>query len=110
MDIKTRKQGDVMIVNINGNLDGEAAPDFQEMIEHWTGKDEKKFVIDAENLDYISSSGLRCFIILSKTAKAMGGNVVFCNVRGMVQEIFDISNFPAMFSIEDNLEDALKQL
>jgi anti-anti-sigma factor len=55
----------------------------------------------------MSSAGLRSILSLGKKVKAQGGSLVFCNLQGMVQEVFDVSGFTSIFSVYASQEEAL---
>lgn len=54
-----------------------------------------KVVLDAKNLEYISSAGLRVILEIGKKYK-----ISVINVSRDVYEIFDISGFTGMFDIK----------
>ncbi len=41
----------------------------------------KTIVLDCTNMEYISSSGLRLFLAIRKSATALGGNVIVKNIN-----------------------------
>ena len=51
-------------------------------------------------MEYISSTGLRAFVILLKTAKANNTTLIIKNLVPTVKELFDITGFSHIFSIE----------
>jgi anti-sigma B factor antagonist/stage II sporulation protein AA (anti-sigma F factor antagonist) len=60
----------------------------------------KETVIDCAELDYISSSGLRQFLTLQKTASAKQGKLVLKNMKPEIKEIFEMTGFTALFYFE----------
>ena len=46
-------------------------------------------MIDASELDYISSAGLRVILTTAKKAKADGGGLTIANARANVKEVLD---------------------
>ena len=69
-----------------------------------------RLVVDFEQLDYISSAGLRGLLVTAKLLKAKGGQVRFANVKGTVKEVFDISGFGSIFQMDDTVAAALAAL
>ncbi len=110
MDIKDQKQGKAMVVSLQGSLDTDNSPDVQRHVKQLLDAGEVFFVMDLGGLEYVSSAGLRAFLSLAKQAKAAGGGFAFCNVRGMVRELFAISYFDTMFPLRDTADDAISAL
>ncbi len=63
-------------------------------------------ILDLEDVDYLSSAGLRSILSLGKHAKALGGTLVLTGLKGAVREIFDIAGFLGLFPVADTLEKA----
>ncbi len=58
-------------------------------------------------VDYISSVGLRVFMVAAKQAEAQAGRIVIAGLTPMVREVFEISRFDLLFRIFDSVEQAL---
>ena len=58
-------------------------------------------------VDYVSSAGLRVFMLAAKQAKAQKGNLVLVSVQPLVQEILEISKFTLILKILPSVRDAL---
>jgi anti-anti-sigma factor len=59
-------------------------------------------------MNYISSSGLRVFLVAQKKVLSLNGKLILCNMQPTIQEIFRISGFSNLFRIFDTLEEALE--
>ena len=64
-------------------------------------------VLDLSALEYVSSAGLRCFMLAAKDAQAHGGRVLLAALQPVVAEIFKISRFNLLFDIFPTLREAL---
>lgn len=69
-----------------------------------------QLVLDLSGLRYVSSAGLRCFMLAAKQAKAQGGEVVVAGMQTVVREIFEISRFTLLFRVFDDVSAALEAL
>ncbi len=110
MDIQAKKQGDVMVVQVSGNMDAVSAPEFQKAFEGWLDANDKLFIVDLAPLEYITSAGLRSILASAKKIKAMNGKIAFCGLKGMVKEVFEMSYFTTMFPIFSNADEAVKNI
>ena len=61
--------------------------------------DTKELVFDFEELEYISSAGLRVLLKIQKLMNAKGTMKVI-HVSEMIQEVFDITGFANILTIE----------
>ena len=101
------KNGDALVVNVTGRMDAITAPEFDTECQKWIDDGETRVVIDLSDLEYISSAGLRSILAAAKKLKNTQGELLFAGLSGMVEEVFNVSGFAAMFKIYKSPEDAL---
>jgi anti-anti-sigma factor len=109
VELTCAKHGDSLVVRIKGRMDTFTAPDFEKACACWVEQGDTSLVVDLEGLEYISSAGLRSILVAAKRLQANGGRMRFCCLTGMVQKVFSLANFAAMFPTYESLEQALKQ-
>ncbi len=98
LNINILKDGGKAIFALEGRLDTSTAPQLEEAIN----RDIEKITdlsFDFANLEYISSAGLR---VLLSTQKVMNkqGKMIIKNVSEEVMEIFDVTGFSDILTIE----------
>ncbi|MBR3227920.1 MAG: anti-sigma factor antagonist [Erysipelotrichaceae bacterium] len=95
--INVNKNDDTLIIGLLGHVDSNNSEQIEKEInEARSGYEGKKIVIDADELKYISSSGLRILLRLRKEYP----DLKLINVNSEVYEIFSITGFTEMMSIE----------
>ena len=104
------KEKNTLKVLVKGRMDAVSASEFTEKMSDWIDQGETNFVIDLAELDYISSSGLRSFIIAAKKLEATNGQMVLAGLKDVVKKVFDISGFSSIFQIYESVEAALEQV
>jgi len=109
MDLQTKVEGKAIVVSISGRLDAVTAPEFEKSIREMIDGGNDFFVVDFEQLDYISSAGLRA-LLLAKLLKEKAGQVCFANVKGNVRSVFDMSGFSGLFKMGNSVNEALAAL
>jgi len=67
-------------------------------------------VIDFENLDYISSAGLRIILKTTKDLKKSEGNIILCAMQDYVKEVFEIAGFDTFLPIVPTMDEALTKI
>ncbi|MBT5953823.1 STAS domain-containing protein [bacterium] len=107
MEISYSKQKDILIINLNGNLDTVTSHLLQEKIEKIIGEGELKLIIHCAQLNYISSSGLRVFLMTLKRLKPLKGQLILASMKDSIKEIFNISGFSPLFKFSLDIQSGL---
>ena len=98
MTIEKITAGKELNIMVKGRLDTITAPELEKEIkENITGVE--KLVLDLKELDYISSAGLRVILSAQKIMNKQGEMIVK-NVNETVNEIFEITGFCDVLTIE----------
>ncbi|OYP58302.1 hypothetical protein CIK99_04455 [Prevotella sp. P5-92] len=95
----TQNSPEILAMEMNGELNTVAAQDLQEEIESLQKDMVKPMLIDVTRLNYISSTGLRIFMIIKKTANANGQTVTLKGLNDIVEKVFKMTGFDKMFEI-----------
>ena len=99
MNITKSVNGNVLTVTISGRLDTSTAPDLEtELKDSLNGINE--LVFDISGLDYISSAGLRVLLSALKAMNAQKGTMRVTGANEMVREIFDVTGFSDILTLE----------
>ena len=105
--IETAKKGTSVVLTVKGRLDAATAPEFEKACDSLIAGGDISLIADLGQLEYISSAGLRSILSAAKKLKALQGQIKFCNLSGMVKEVFNISGFTSMFASYATVEEAL---
>ena len=98
MNIQQEKNGNALTIALEGRLDTMTAPELEAALnDALIGVEELTF--DFEKLEYISSAGLRVLLAAQKTMNRQGSMKVK-NVNEIVMEIFDVTGFADILTIE----------
>jgi anti-anti-sigma factor len=110
MDIHEERKDGFLILCLEGRLDAVSSKTFEEKVLAVIDGGEKRFVIDLSQVDYVSSAGLRVFLLASKRLNPSGGKVALCSLQEPVKQVFDIVGFYSILSISSSKDEALKTL
>ena len=110
MEITERRMADTVTLSLSGKLDATTAKAFEEKIFAQMESGERRFIIDLAQLDYISSAGLRVFMLAGKRLSSANGKMVLCALKDPVKEVFDIAGFSSIFSVYGSRDEAIKNL
>lgn len=97
MQIKQEQTAEKRTLHVEGRIDTTTAPSLEAVIN---GMDAgvKELVLDLENVDYISSAGLRVLLTTQKKMSKVGA-FILTGVRGEVMEVFDMTGFSNILDI-----------
>lgn len=110
MEIILKEQEGVSVFKLTGRLDSKTSPEFEQRVFEAIEKGAKQFIVDFENLDYISSAGLRVILKATKDLKRSEGKFVLCSMKDYVKEVFEISGFDSFLPIVSTMDDAFKKM
>ena len=100
MEININTQGKETVAALCGRLDTLAAQELAAQFEILQEKANGTIILDCSKLEYISSSGLRLFLILRKAADTKGGKVVVKDLSADVRKVFMITGFMNLFEFQ----------
>lgn len=98
LNITKEQNGGVVFILLEGRLDTSTAPNLEEELKD-SLKGISELVFDLSKLEYISSAGLRVLLSAQKTMNKQG-NMVVKNVSNSIMEIFDVTGFSDILTID----------
>ena len=109
MTLTPRHYADTLVLSPAGRLDHDSSERFRIELEAFLqgARDGRCIVLDLAGLEYVSSAGLRCFMLAAKQAGAQGGKILIAAMRPLVAEIFQISRFTMLFEVHPTVRAAL---
>ncbi len=102
------QKGGCTMVSVEGRMDALSAPEFETFMSDLINEGVIKVIVNLEDLDYISSAGLRSVLVTTKKIQAKNGIIAIASVHDTVKEIFEISGFNTIIPIYASLNEALK--
>lgn len=100
MKITKTKNGSSLSIALTGRLDTNTAPELETAIKN-SIDDITDLTIDMQDLDYLSSAGLRVLLGAQKTMNKQGSMRVI-HVNDTIMEIFEVTGFADILTIEND--------
>ena len=97
MTIEIKRNAEQTTIELVGRLDTTTAPALQKTIAE--DLDTKDLVLDLKGLEYISSAGLRVLLTAQKKMNVVG-SMKLLNVSEIVMEVFEMTGFVDILTIE----------
>jgi anti-sigma B factor antagonist len=98
MTIEKLENGVELTLILTGRLDTMTSKQLEDEIPLLDGKG--NVVLDFAGLEYISSAGLRVLLVMQKKMNAQAGSMKLVGVLPEVREIFEITGFSGILTIE----------
>lgn len=100
MDITINETEERLLVGLSGRLDTITATTFLDEVQKVFRPECPGITIDCRDLDYISSSGLRSWMILHKTAVQYNSRLSLINLNPQIADVLRMTGLCSVFHIE----------
>jgi len=110
MELTHEKTGEILMITIKGRLDAATANVADSAIKKLMEEDCTRILFNLNDLEYLSSGGLRVILGVAKEIKRKEGKLALCALHEFVKEIFEVSGFDSLIPIEDTVESGIKLL
>jgi anti-anti-sigma factor len=110
MEINQKEESGIVTISIKGRMDADTAPEAEKTVNSILKGDSNRLLFDLEQLEYLSSAGLRVLLSAAKELKRREGKIVLCSLNEFVKEIFEVSGFESLIPISDSVESGKKVL
>ncbi len=98
MTIDKKLNGSALTITLEGRLDTTTSPKLETELRTSLGG-VTELVLDFAGLEYLSSAGLRVILAAQKVMNRQG-SMVIRNVNETINEVFDITGFADILTIE----------
>ena len=106
---KSREQGELTVLALQGFLDAHTAPEFEKAIQSELDEGHNRLIVNCGGLTYISSAGLGVFMGFIDEIREQGGDIKICGLTPKVKQVFDILGFHALYDIVDDVPAAVQR-
>ncbi|HWQ68229.1 MAG TPA: STAS domain-containing protein [Methanospirillum sp.] len=108
MEIKSELIDNAMIIKIVGLLDASNYKFCEDTIQSHIQEGTRNMVFNLQDLEYMSSAGVRVFIKTYRSLSAQRGHMAFSCLQPFVREIFEVAGLIPEFQIFLDNEGAIK--
>lgn len=105
MRIEHRQAGDVVIVDVHGDVDVATAPQLREKLVQLIGDGHTDLVVDLNDVDFLDSTGLGVLVGGLKRARSNKGSLQVVSNNERVKKVFAITGLTEVFGLTDQLGD-----
>ncbi|WP_420265054.1 STAS domain-containing protein [Candidatus Magnetominusculus dajiuhuensis] len=106
-----RKQGNTLVIALGGSMDSASAPNFTAVVDDKLAEGENQLIVNLDNLNHLSSAGLRSILVVLKKIDALKRKMYFVSANEDVNRIFKMAGvYNSMFSVYESEEAVFKIL
>lgn len=105
--IDWQRKDELLIAVLEGRVDSTNADQFQKMMEAEIEPGDKVLIMDFEQVNYISSAGLRVIVIMAKKFKGPYRKFGICALSDPINKIFKMSGLDKAMTIHDTRIEAV---
>lgn len=108
MSLQVSKQNKYLIISLSGRMDVHLASETEGQLNDLIiDNHDKDVILNLNDVEYMSSSGLRVFVSLMRSLKENNRNLKLCNLSMAVRKVFEVVELMDMFDIYESVEEAL---
>lgn len=99
-----------MVIAPIGRIDTTTSGSVDETLRQAVDAGARRIVIDFSSVEYISSAGLRVFLVLAKRMRDLQGRLILCGMPEPVAQVFRLAGFMALFRVEPSRVEAVARI
>ncbi|MCY4601278.1 MAG: STAS domain-containing protein [Acidobacteria bacterium] len=104
------RDNDALVLVPVGSLDSGNAHSFESIVMEHVNNGERRLIVDFSRLHFVSSAGLRVFVIAARALRARKGQIVLCAMRNHVEDVFRVSGIYRVIAIQESRAAAVDAL
>jgi anti-anti-sigma factor len=93
-------------LKVEGEVDAHTSRELNEVLKDLLAQGHCRLVLDASQMGYISSAGLRVILFAHREARDLGGEVRVCGLNAQVRRVFEIAGLDDVLHISDTPEES----
>lgn len=110
MQITDIQEGNVVVVCPVGRIDSTTAAELERACDDHVARGATRLLLDLGGTQYVSSAGLRVFLVAGKKLQRVGGRLALCNMQPLVREVMAIAGFDRILTTADSRGEGLAKL
>ncbi|HPI77453.1 MAG TPA: STAS domain-containing protein [bacterium] len=105
--LEERSQGDVVVLDVRGNLDVQSAPTLKVRLDSLVNFGHQKIVLNLSDVGFIDSTGVGSLIYAQKIINPIKGGLRIIGITPRNLNVFSVMNLTDVFSIMKTEEAAV---
>jgi stage II sporulation protein AA (anti-sigma F factor antagonist) len=98
----------VVMLEVEGEVDAHTARKLDKALNDLLAQGHSRLVLDASQIGFISSAGLRAILFAHREALQHGGEVRLFGLNAQVRRVFEMAGFDESLHLSDTRQEALE--
>lgn len=107
LDFEHEEKDSVTVVHFFGKMDTRTSPEAEKYLNQLIDDGDSNILMNFEELDFISSTGLRVILATGKKLMSSNGKLTICTPNMTVNDVLNMSGFNRMFGVFETEKEAL---
>jgi anti-sigma B factor antagonist len=99
LSFETDNLPSVSIMKVKGRVDSETAPELDTALTQLLNENKNKIILNLQNVEFLSSAGLRALVKALKSAQKSGGDVRLVSISEPIEVILRTVGMLQMFKM-----------
>ncbi len=108
LTIETRQVGEVIVLDLKGELDTYSCPAVRELVVRLVDEGAKHILLNVQGVQYIDSAGLGTLVGGLKRATEHDGQLKIVHANEQLRKVFSITGLVRVFELYEDEDAALK--
>ena len=104
----TVTENGIVLLEVEGEVDAHTARRLDKALNDLLAQGHSRLVLDASQMEYISSAGLRVLLFAQREARQLGGEVRVFGLNAQVRRVFEIAVFDQLLRISDTRQESME--
>ena len=110
MDVSEIIIDNIPIIVVSGKIDAATSKDLDAALKGLIDQDKTRLVVDMENVEYLSSSGLRVLMAAQNRLRKSEGDLMLASLQPFVKDVFVMTGANRLFTIHQSQAEAIDSL
>jgi anti-anti-sigma factor len=107
MRVEVNRQDDVLVVYPVGRMDTVGGPMVQQALDDFEEPGCPHRLLDLQDVEFISSAGIRVLLLSSRETEARGGRWAMCGLNEYCHEVISTTGMVGVLPRFENIDEAL---
>lgn len=105
IEFRTQEDLGITWISLCGRIDTFSSPEIQKLLAGLIDKGERTIVADLQGVNFVSSAGIRIFLIAQKQLNKAGGEIILYRAPPAVGSVFEMGGLLRFFFLAENRQE-----
>jgi stage II sporulation protein AA (anti-sigma F factor antagonist) len=106
--LTSHAENEVVLIEVEGEIDAHTARTLDKTLNDLLAQGHSRLVLDASQMGFISSAGLRAIMFAEREACQRGGQVRVCGLNAQTRRIFEMAGLDECLQLSATRQEAME--